>query len=77
MQAKALERIGRWRTFSVFVAGVGVLLAWAGFSRDILVLGIFGVVLTTLSFVFALLCTVGMRNGSRNVQKILDAAERE
>ncbi|MBR2812237.1 MAG: hypothetical protein IKD69_12745 [Solobacterium sp.] len=79
MQSKALQRIGQWRTIALFLAAVGVVFAWLGFSRTDIhwIVGVFGILMTVISFLLALVFNIGIRNGNRNVQKILDAAEKE
>ena len=73
-QSEALKMIGRWRTIGFVVAAVGAVLLYNGLteaSRNIslIVLG------TVIVMTAAILCDMGIRNGRRNVEKILDAAQ--
>ena len=79
MQSDALKRIGRWRTMALFIAALGIVFAWLGFSRQpkSLIIGILGICMTVISFLLAMVFNIGIRNGNENVRKILDAAEKE
>lgn len=79
MQSEALTRIAHWRTAAMFLAALGVVFAWLGFSRSSVhvIAGVLGVLMTVISFLLAVVFNIGIRNGNRNVQKILDAAEKE
>jgi len=77
MQAKALQRIGVWRRAAMSVAVVGILLAYTGFVPEINILrGVLGIVITVLGGGVAFLIHIGYKNGKKNVEHILEAAQR-
>ena len=78
-QSEALKMISRWRTIGFVVAAVGAVLLYngltgAGRSIPLIVLG---TVVVAVGMAAAILCDMGIRNGRRNVEKILDAAQGE
>ena len=78
-QSQALKTIGRWRTIGFVVAAVGAVLLYNGLTgagRSIPLIAI-GTVIVAAGMAAAILCDMGIRNGRRNVEKILDAAQRE
>ena len=77
-QSQALKTIGRWRTIGFVVAAVGAVLLYNGLTgagRSIPLIA-FGTVVVAVGMAAAILCDMGIRNGRRNVEKILDAAQR-
>jgi len=77
MQTKALQRIGVWRRAAWSVMVVGILLAYTGFLPEIHILkGIFGIVTAILGGSAALLIHIGYQNGKKNVEHILEAAQK-
>lgn len=77
MQTRALQRIGVWRRLALSAAVVGILLAYTGFAPEINILrGVFGIALTILAGGAAFLISVGYKNGKKNVEHILEAAQR-
>ena len=78
-QTRALMRIGRWRSAAVGLSAVGVVLAYMGFAgadRN-LFLGIPGIALIVIGAACAVILNQGLRNGRRNVEKMLGILERE
>lgn len=78
-QTRALKRIGRWRSMAVGLSAVGVVLAYMGFAaadRNLL-LGIPGIALLLVGAACAVVLNQGLRNGRRNVEKMLGILERE
>ena len=76
-QSQALKMIGRWRTIGFVVAAVGAVLLYNGLTgagRSIPLIA-FGTVVVAVGMAAAILCDMGIRNGRRNVEKILDAAQ--
>ena len=76
-QSQALKTIGRWRTIGFVVAAVGAVLLYNGLTgagRSIPLIAI-GTVIVAAGMAAAILCDMGIRNGRRNVEKILDAAQ--
>ena len=79
LQSQALKMIGRWRTIGFVAAAVGAVLLYNGLTgagRNV-PLTAFGTVVAAIGIAAAVLCDMGIRNGRRNVEKILDAAQGE
>lgn len=76
-QSTALKMIGRWRTIGFIISAVGALLLYRGVSAGggNLVLTVVGLVIAAGGLTAAVLCDLGIRNGRRNVEKILKAAQ--
>ena len=76
-QSQALKMIGRWRTIGFVAAAVGAVLLYNGLTgadRSIPLIAL-GTVIVAVGMAAAILCDMGIRNGRRNVEKILDAAQ--
>lgn len=77
MQARALRRIKVWRRAALSVAAVGMLLVYTGLILENNILrGVFGTIITILGAGAGALIHIGYRNGKRNVERILEAAQR-
>lgn len=78
-QSQALRMIGRWRTIGFVVSAVGAALLYGGIARDgrSIPLIAAGAVIAAAGLAAAILCDLGIRNGRRNVEKILEAAQRK
>ncbi len=74
-QKAALETIGGWRRILFAVTGVLLVLAVFGLRQSgaLFVLGIAAAVAAVLSCVAMLAVDLSIRNGSRNVERILDS----
>ena len=79
LQMKALDQISRWKTAALAISAVGVALVYAGFSgiQRNLFLGIPGILLIFAGVGSAVVLNLGLRNGRRNVEKILNVLDRE
>lgn len=76
MQTEALQRIGVWRRLALSVMAIGGLVAYTGFvSEPNILRGVFGIGIAVISGVISFLIRVGKKNGKKNVEKILKAAE--
>lgn len=77
MQLAALKTISRWKTLSLAISAVGVAITYASFAgtESKLFLGIFGILVIIIGIICALILNLGLKNGRRNVEKILDAIE--
>jgi hypothetical protein len=76
-QSQALKMIGRWRAIGFIVSTVGAVLIYNGISgtgRNF-PLTAAGAVIAIAGLAVAVLCDMGIRNGRRNVEKILEAAQ--
>ena len=74
MQLKALKIINKWKLGAIALSTIGVALTYAGMAGNNrhLYLGIPGIILMVTSVIAALLLNLGLRNGRRNVEKILN-----
>lgn len=77
-QSQALRRIAKWRSAAMFIASLGVLLAYINLANGpVNILGAaLGVVLILTGTLLAIVLNVGIHNGRSNVEKLLDAAEK-
>lgn len=78
MQSEALKSISRWRAAAYIIAAIGAALIYGGVVRQTMRIPLIaiGAVLTAVGLAAAILCDLGIRNGRKNVEKILDAAEK-
>ena len=77
MQLKALKKIEVWKNIAVALSTLGVALTYAGMagnSRN-LFLGIPGVIIILAGLISALILNLGLKNGRRNVKKMLRILE--
>lgn len=74
-QKQALAVIGLWRRWLYGLTTVMLALSAFGLrhSGPLFILGIIAAVLTALCFVLLLLVNLSIRNGHRNVERILDS----
>ncbi|OUQ67836.1 hypothetical protein B5E53_07495 [Eubacterium sp. An11] len=77
MQTEALKKINRWKMIAMAISTLGVALAYAGFAGLIQtpLLGVLGVAVTVISVAAALIFNLGLKNGRRNVKKMLQILE--
>lgn len=77
LQTKALGLIGRWKKIALAVSAVGVAFTYAGFAgqTENLFFGILGILLILAGAGSAAVFNLGIRNGKRNVEKILNLLE--
>ena len=76
MQINALRQIGWWKTIALAVSAAGVALVYAG-SKGSIFLGISGAILMILGAGSAAVFNLGLKNGKRNVEKMLNLLDRE
>ena len=79
-QSEALERIGRWRTYSMVLSAIGVVVAYMGFTGSAkyhIAIGAAGAAVILIGMAFAIICNLGIRTGRENVERILNAAEKK
>lgn len=77
-QTEALKRISSWRSMAVGVSTVGAALVYAGFiGGHHVALGLGGAMTLMLGLGAAVVLNLGLRNGRRNVEKILQAVHGE
>ncbi len=73
-QKKALALMGRWRNALFVLTTCLLVLAVFGFRKSV-VPGVVAAVLAALSFLLLLLVNLSIRNGHRNVERILDSIQ--
>ncbi|MCI9645237.1 MAG: hypothetical protein HFH40_00215 [Lachnospiraceae bacterium] len=78
MQLSALKTINKWKTLALALSAIGVALTYAGMAGTArnLPLGILGIAAILIGAVCAIILNLGLRNGRRNVEKMLDAIGR-
>lgn len=74
MQMNALRKIGRWKCIAIAVSTLGAAAVYAGISGTDyqFFLCIMGIVILLGGTAAALVLNLGIRNGKRNVEKILN-----
>lgn len=79
MQLKALEKINVWKNIAISFSAIGVAAVYAGIAGTsrISFLSILGVIIIFLGAGSALVLNLGLKNGRRNVEKIIDALDKE
>lgn len=77
MQMKALNKINEWKKLAMIVSTVGVAIAYAGISAtpSNLFLGIPGIFLTLAGAAAAVVTNLGLKNGKRNVEKMIQVMD--
>jgi len=77
LQIKALGQIDKWMKIALALSAVGVAFAYTGYTGKIfnLFFGISGIVLILTGTGSAVVFNLGLRNGRRNVEKILNLLE--
>lgn len=78
MQTTALRKINAWKKLAIIVSAIGVAIAYAGISGtpSHLFSGILGIFLALTGFILAAIMNLGLKNGKRNVEKIIDVMDR-
>lgn len=76
LQLQALKTIRKWLAIGIGLSTAGAGVIYFGFASQPqhIVVGFIGILLTVISLLCALIINYGMRNGQRNVRKILDLA---
>jgi len=76
-QNKALKIIKKWLAYAIGLSTIGVALTIFAFSGETtyIIVGIIGIILTLLSVIAALIISLGIKRGTKNVEMILKAAE--
>ncbi|MBD5455250.1 MAG: hypothetical protein HDR23_02045 [Lachnospiraceae bacterium] len=78
MQIKALRKISEWKRIAMLISAIGVAVAYAGIagspSRPFL--GILGILLTFVGVAAAVIMNLGLKNGRRNVEKMINLMEK-
>lgn len=77
MQIKALKKINEWKKLAIIVSTIGVAIAYAGIAGtpSHLFLGILGIFLILAGAGAAVVTNLGLKNGKRNVEKIIQVID--
>lgn len=77
MQINALKKINAWKKLAIAVSTFGVAAAYAGIhgTEHSLFLGISGILLIIAGFLAASVMNLGIKNGRRNVEKMINVLE--
>lgn len=77
MQIKALKKINEWKKLAIIVSTIGVAIAYAGIAGtpSHLFLGILGIFLILAGTGAAVVTNLGLKNGKRNVEKIIQVID--
>ncbi len=77
MQTAALKKINVWKKLAIVASTIGVVIAYAGLSAtpSHLFPGILGIFLMVLGFAAAAVLNLGIKNGRRNVEKMIRVIE--
>lgn len=73
MQLGMLKRLERWKRLAAALSGIGMVLAWYGFKNGgaYVITGGLGILFSLLCLAAAVILLRGIRNGKRNVEKII------
>ncbi len=77
MQKQALHKISLWKNIAVAVSTLGIAMLYAGAAgaEKNLYLCILGIIVMAVSLICGLVLNLGMKNGKRNVEKIIAVLE--
>lgn len=77
MQMRALKTIRKWLAIAIGFSTIGGAMAYWGFAGAVshVIVGSLGIFLAVVSLLCALVINYGMRNGQRNVRRILELAK--
>ncbi len=78
MQMSALKRISIWRTIAIAISTLGVAITYAAMTatnKNIL-FSILGIIIILTSLVIAIILNLGLKNGRKNVEKILNILDK-
>ncbi len=79
MQSVALRKINIWKIIAIAVSTFGVAITYAGFagtSRNLFI-GVLGIVIIFIGLFSALIFNLGLKNGRKNVEKMINILEKE
>lgn len=78
MQLAALKRISYWKTIALAISTIGVAGAYAGFAglTRHTFLGVLGILFIIAGLAGAVVFNLGLKNGRRNVEKILNILDK-
>lgn len=78
LQMTALKKINGWKKLAVAASAIGMAIAYAGLSGtpSHFFSGILGIFLIIVGFAAAAVCNLGLKNGRRNVEKMICVIEK-
>ena len=78
LQIRALKKISVWRTLAIAISTIGVALLYAGYAGNSVrhFIGIPGILMVLLGTFGAIIFNLGLKNGRRNVEKILNILDK-
>ncbi len=78
MQTTAIQKIKVWLRLAYSACAIGFLLGWWGlYGSGPVPAGVFGVVLLVAGVICAVPLKIGVTNATKNVERILAAAEKK
>lgn len=77
LQKQALKRIATWKNIAIAVSTIGFALLYAGAAgaEQNTILCVLGVIILAVSLFCGLILNLGLKNGRRNVEKIMAVIE--
>lgn len=75
LQNKALKIIQKWLYIAIAISTMGAAITYYGFRGEQKVMLVFGIIIIVIGTLAAMIINFGMRNGRRNVERILRAIE--
>lgn len=77
MQMEAIRRINTWKNIALTLSAIGVAVTYHGMAggRNLFV-GILGIILIVLGALCAIVLNLGIKNGRRNVEKIINLLDK-
>ena len=78
MQIKALKKISQWKTIAIGISVIGVAVTYAGFAgaEKNIFMSILGIIILIISTIVAIILNLGLKNGRKNVEKILNVLKK-
>ena len=72
-QTKALSKLGKWLKNIKMISTIFFIISYWGLTGSDLrfVFGVMGLISTIVCIIFAIVVNLGIKNGKRNVEKIL------
>lgn len=75
LQNNALKIIQKWLYIAIAISTMGVAITYYGFRGEQKFVFVFGIMIIVIGVLAATIINFGMKNGRRNVEKILRAIE--
>lgn len=77
MQTKTIKKLEKWLRNTIASSTIGFVISYWGMQGSGIrfFFGVIGIITTIISVIAALIINMGIRNGKKNVEKILNLAE--